>query len=56
MERVNLLDNKKGYNFIKYTKEEDNIIHYSSIGLDEYKTLTELDILRINKDLQLNNN
>lgn len=56
MERVNLLGNKRDYNFIKYTKEEDNIIHYSSIGLDEYKTLTELDILRTNKGLQLNDN
>lgn len=44
--KVKWFNNTKGYGFIEYSKDEDIFVHYSSIELDGYKTLSEGDIVR----------
>ena len=39
--RVKWFNNEKGYGFIEYKDNEDVFIHYSTIQIDGYKTLTE---------------
>ena len=39
--RVKWFNNEKGYGFVEYKDNEDVFIHYSTIQLDGYKTLSE---------------
>lgn len=39
--RVKWFNNDKGYGFVEYKDNEDVFIHYSTIQLDGYKTLSE---------------
>lgn len=39
--RVKWFNNEKGYGFVEYKDNEDVFIHYSTIKLDGYKTLSE---------------
>lgn len=40
---IKWFDNKKGYGFIKWSEEEDVLVHFSSIVDTKYKTLNEGD-------------
>lgn len=55
--RVKWFKDEKGYGFIKYTDQEDIFVHYSSIILDGFKTLSkddevEFDLIETSKGLQ----
>ena len=39
--RVKWFNNDKGYGFIGFKENEDIFVHYTSIELDGYKTLSE---------------
>lgn len=39
--RVKWFNNDKGYGFVEYKNNEDVFIHYSSIQIEGYKTLSE---------------
>lgn len=65
--RVKWFNNEKGYGFIEYSDKEDIFVHYSEIGIDGYKTLSEGELvkyellktdkgLQAKKVLQVNNN
>jgi len=46
--RVKWFNNEKGYGFIDYKEGEDIFVHYSAIGQDGYKTLTEGQYVEFN--------
>lgn len=55
--KVKWFDDKKGYGFIEYSKEEDIFVHYSSIKQNGHKTLVEgqlveFSLLETTKGLQ----
>ena len=39
--RVKWFNNKKGFGFIEYKENLDIFVHYSSIMIEGYKTLSE---------------
>ncbi len=39
--RVKWFNNEKGYGFVEYKDNEDVFIHYSTIQIEGYKTLSE---------------
>ena len=39
--RVKWFNNEKGYGFVEYKNNEDVFIHYSTIQIEGYKTLSE---------------
>lgn len=43
--RVKWFNDEKGYGFIEYMTDKDVFVHYSSIEIDGYKTLSEGDIV-----------
>ena len=58
--KVKWFNNENGYGFIEYTEDEDIFVHYSSIELDGYKTLSEgelvrYELLKTDKGLQAKN-
>ena len=58
--KVKWFNNEKGYGFIEYSDNEDVFVHYSVIGIDGYKTLSEGDLVhyelfRTDKGLQAKN-
>lgn len=58
--KVKWFNNEKGYGFIEYTEDEDIFVHYSSIQLEGYKTLSEgelvrYELLKTDKGLQAKN-
>ncbi len=40
---VKWFNNKKGYGFIEHEEGKDIFVHYSSIDMDGFRTLTEGD-------------
>ena len=58
--RVKWFNNDKGYGFVEYKDNEDVFIHYSTIKLDGYKTLSEgqlveFELIHGQKGLQAQN-
>ena len=45
---VKWFNNEKGYGFIKYKNYEDIFVHYSALQLEEFKFLSEGDIVEFN--------
>ena len=57
---VKWFSNEKGYGFIEREQGEDVFVHFSAIGMEGYKTLTEgqrveFDIVQGQKGLQAAN-
>ena len=57
---VKWFSNEKGYGFIEREQGEDVFVHFSAIGMDGYKTLTEgqrveFEIVQGQKGLQAAN-
>jgi cold shock protein len=57
---VKWFSNEKGYGFIEREQGEDVFVHFSAIGMDGYKTLTEgqrveFEIVQGDKGLQAAN-
>lgn len=44
--KVKWFNDVKGYGFIEYMEGKDIFVHYSSIEIDGYKTLSEGDMVR----------
>lgn len=44
--KVKWFNDAKGYGFIEYMEGKDIFVHYSSIEIDGYKTLSEGDMVR----------
>ncbi len=58
--KVKWFNNEKGYGFIEYNDMEDIFVHYSTIDIDGYKTLSEgqlvnFTLVETSKGLQANN-
>ncbi|HIU22939.1 MAG TPA: cold shock domain-containing protein [Candidatus Fimihabitans intestinipullorum] len=58
--RVKWFNNKKGFGFIEYKENLDIFVHYSSIMIEGYKTLSEgqmveFDLVETEKGLQAKN-
>lgn len=58
--RVKWFNNKKGLGFIEYKENLDIFVHYSSIMIEGYKTLSEgqmveFDLVETEKGLQAKN-
>ena len=57
---VKWFNNKKGFGFIEYKENLDIFVHYSSIMIEGYKTLSEgqmveFDLVETEKGLQAKN-
>ncbi len=57
--KVKWFNNEKGYGFIEYNDMEDIFVHYSTIDIDGYKTLSEgqlvqFTLVETSKGLQAN--
>ena len=57
---VKWFSNEKGYGFIEREQGEDVFVHFSAIGMEGYKTLTEgqrveFDVVQGQKGLQAAN-
>lgn len=57
---IKWFNNEKGYGFINGDKDEDIFVHYSSIKIDGYKTLSEgeevsFQLIKTEKGLQATN-
>ena len=58
--RVKWFNNEKGFGFIEYKENLDIFVHYSSIMIEGYKTLSEgqmveFDLVETEKGLQAKN-
>lgn len=58
--RVKWFNNKKGFGFVEYKENLDIFVHYSSIMIEGYKTLSEgqmveFDLVETEKGLQAKN-
>ena len=58
--RAKWFNNKKGFGFIEYKENLDIFVHYSSIMIEGYKTLSEgqmveFDLVETEKGLQAKN-
>lgn len=58
--RIKWFNNKKGFGFIEYKENLDIFVHYSSIMIEGYKTLSEgqmveFDLVETEKGLQAKN-
>ena len=58
--RVKWFNNKKGFGFIEYKENLDIFVHYNSIMIEGYKTLSEgqmveFDLVETEKGLQAKN-
>ena len=58
--KIKWFNNEKGYGFIEYEENKDIFVHYSSIMIEGYKTLSEgqyveFELVQTDKGLQAKN-